>query len=196
MSGPERPGLTLPEAEAALITAAYAGAEVILEYGSGGSTVLATDLGKRVTAVESDQDWAQMTQAWFHHNPPAKGAATVVWCDIGPTREWGHPVDDRAWKRFSRYPLEVWDLAEFAHPDVVLVDGRFRVGCALATAYRITRPVTLYFDDYVNRPRFHEVEKFIGAPAQVTGRMARFDLVPQSLPQGQLLRITQLMMRP
>ena len=167
-----------------------------MEYGSGGSTVLTADLGKKVVAVESDRDWAQMMQAWFQHNPPKTGAATVVWCDIGPTRDWGHPVDDRAWKRFSHYPLEVWDLAEFAHPDVVLVDGRFRVGCALATAYRITRPVTLYFDDYVNRPRFHEVEKFIGAPAQVTGRMARFDLVPQSLPQGQLLRITQLMMRP
>ena len=58
MSGPDRPTLTLPEAEAALITAAYDKAEVILEYGSGGSTVLAADLGKKVVAVESDRDWA------------------------------------------------------------------------------------------------------------------------------------------
>ncbi len=190
-----RPELTLPEAEAAMIRAAYAGAGVILEYGSGGSTVLAAELGKRVLSVESDQAWAQMMRDWFAQNP-AKGEVDVIWSDIGPTKEWGHPVDDRAWKRFARYPLEVWDLPEFAHPDVVLVDGRFRVGCALAVAYRITRPVTLFFDDYVPRKRFHEVEEFIGPPAQIAGRMARFDLRPQPIPPAHLLRVVQLMTRP
>ena len=44
----ERPFLTLPEAEAEALAAAYARADVILEYGSGGSTALALDLGKFV----------------------------------------------------------------------------------------------------------------------------------------------------
>ena len=190
-----RPELTLPEAEAAMLRAAYERAGVILEYGSGGSTVMGAELGKRVVSVESDRDWAQMMRGWFAQNPP-KGEVDVIWSDVGPTKEWGHPVDDRAWKRFARYPLEVWDLPEFAHPDVVLVDGRFRVGCALATAYRITRPVALYFDDYVPRKRFHEVEEFIGPPAEIAGRMARFELMPQSVPPEHLLRVVQLMTRP
>jgi hypothetical protein len=114
-----------------------------------------------------------------------------VLADIGPTKEWGHPVDDRAWKRFARYPLEVWDMPDFAHPDVVLVDGRFRVGCALAAAFRITRPTALFFDDYANRrDRFAELEGFIGAPVRIVGRMAQFDLVPQAVPAARLLRIT------
>lgn len=191
-----RPELTLPEAEAALLRDAYDRASVILEFGSGGSTILAAELGKRVVSVESDKSWAQMMRDWLQQNPQP-GQAEIVLADVGPTKEWGHPVDDRAWKRFARYPLEVWDLPDFAHPDVVLVDGRFRVGCALAAAYRITRPTTLYFDDYANRrDRFAELEGFIGAPARIVGRMAQFDLVPQAVPADRLLRILQLMQRP
>lgn len=190
-----RPELTLPEAEAVLLSAGYARADVILEYGSGGSTVLGAELGKRVFSVESDKNWAQMMRDWFAANP-ATGEVDIIWSDIGPTKEWGHPVDERGWKRFARYPLEVWDLDEFEHPDVVLVDGRFRVGCALAAAYRITRPVTLYFDDYVNRARFHEVEEFIGAPVEIAGRMARFEMKPTPVPPDRLLRVVQLMTRP
>ncbi|MFD1510999.1 hypothetical protein [Lacimonas salitolerans] len=191
----ERPELTLPEAEAAMLRAAYEGAGSILEYGSGGSTVMAAELGKRVLSVESDQAWAQMMRDWFAQNP-APGEVDVIWSDIGPTKEWGHPVNDAEWKRFARYPLEVWDLPEFTHPDVVLVDGRFRVGCALAAAYRITRPVALYFDDYVNRQQYHEVEDFLGQPAAIAGRMVRFDLTPQPVPPERLLRMVHLMTRP
>ncbi|MTJ04233.1 MAG: hypothetical protein FH759_05995 [Sediminimonas qiaohouensis] len=187
-----RPELTLPEAESNALRAAYADADVILEYGSGGSTVMGAELGKRVLSVESDKKWAKMMRDWFVSNPPSR-AVDVIWSDVGKTKKWGYPVDDSGWKRFARYPLEVWDLPEFEHPDVVLVDGRFRVGCALATAYRITRPVTLYFDDYVNRRRYHEVETFIGAPVETYGRMARFDLEPAALPPEKLLRIVQLM---
>ena len=190
-----RPELTLPAAEAEVLRAAYAQAEVILEYGSGGSTVMAAEMGKRVTSVESDQAWAQMMRDWFAANPP-RGDVSIVWSDIGPTKEWGHPVDDSEWKHFPAYPLAVWDWPDFAHPDVVLVDGRFRMGCALATAYRITRPIPLYYDDYANRPRHHQIEAFLGAPADITGRMARFDLTPTPIPADRLLRVIQLMTRP
>ncbi|MFY0680074.1 MAG: hypothetical protein JXR13_05815 [Thalassovita sp.] len=192
---PDRPELTFPDAEAAAIRAAYGAAEVILEYGSGGSTVLAAELGKMVWTIESDKDWADMMKAWFRDNP-TPGKAHVVYSDIGPTREWGQPVDDSGWKRYARYPLGVWDNDRFKHPDVVLVDGRFRVGCALATAYRITRPVTLYFDDYAGRERLHVVEEFLGAPAEIIGRMARFEISPQSVPADRLLKMVQLMSRP
>jgi hypothetical protein len=190
-----RPELTMPEAEAAVIRAAYAQAGTILEFGSGGSTVLAAEAGKRVTSVESDKDWAQMMRAWFAAHPPL-GQVEIIWSDIGPTKEWGHPVDDSGWKVFARYPLAVWDMPGFAHPDVVLVDGRFRLGCALGAAFRISRPVTLFFDDYANRPRYHLIEEYLGAPAAITGRMARFDLTPMPVPAERLLQVIQMMTRP
>ena len=52
-----RPELTLPEAEAALLRETYDRAGVILEYGSGGSTVLAAEQpGKTVPSVESSNE--------------------------------------------------------------------------------------------------------------------------------------------
>lgn len=193
--GMTRPELTFPEAETAFLRDAYARAEVILEYGSGGSTVLGAELGKRVLSVESDKGWARMMQRWFAENPPG-GEVDVIWSNVGATQKWGYPIDDNNWTRYARYPLQVWDRAGFEHPDTVLVDGRFRVGCALATAFRISRPVALYFDDYVNRKRYHEVESFIGAPAQTEGRMVRFDLEPTPLPPDRLLRIIHFMTTP
>lgn len=190
-----RPELTLPTAEAAVLRAAYNAAQVVLEYGSGGSTVMAADMGKDVFSVESDQAWAQMMRDWFVAHP-ASGQVRVIWSDIGETKAWGHPVDDSAWKNFARYPLEIWDHEDFTHPDVVFVDGRFRMGCALAAAFRIDRPIPLFYDDYSNRPRHHRIESFLGAPASITGRMARFDLTPMPVPPARLLQVIQMMTRP
>ena len=189
-----RPELTMPEAEAALLRAEYARASVILEYGSGGSTVLAGDLGKTVFSVESDQAWAQMMRSWFEANPP-KGDVDIIWSDIGATKEWGYPVNQQEWRRYAHYPLKVWDLPEFQHPDVVLVDGRFRLGCALATLFRASQPVTLLFDDYAPRKPYHRIEQFLGAP-ELTGRMARFDVTPAPIPHEKLLTIIGMMTQP
>lgn len=192
-----RPELTMPDSEAALLRAGYARADVILEYGSGGSTVMAAEMpGKSVFSVESDKDWAQMMRDWFDENPPAKGTEVdVIWCDIGPTKDWGHPASNREWQRFARYPLEVWDLTEFRQPDVVLVDGRFRAGCAMATAFRTQKPVTVFVDDYARRKHYHRVEEFLGQP-EMTGRMAEFAVSPMAVPAERLLTIVEMMTRP
>ncbi|MCA0942362.1 hypothetical protein LCM08_23230 [Salipiger pacificus] len=192
-----RPELTLPEAEAALLRDEYARAAVILEYGSGGSTVLAGEMpGKTVFTVESDKDWAQMMRRWFAETPPAAGTEVdVIWSDIGPTKEWGHPVDEIEWRSFPEYPLKVWELPEFRQPDVVLVDGRFREGCALAAAFLTEKPLVLLFDDYAPRAHYHKVEHWLGRPL-MTGRMARFEIVPQAFPVKDLLRIMKLTVRP
>lgn len=192
----KRPELTLPEAEAARVAAAYAVADVILEYGSGGSTVLASEMpDKTVFSVESDQAWAGMMQEWFAQNPPASGTQVdVIWADIGKTGEWGRPVDDSGWRSYADYPLGVWQRKGFVQPDVVLVDGRFRAGCALATAFCTTKPVTLLVDDYAPRKHYHAIEAFLGAP-RLIGRMAEFDVTPTAIPAERLLTITKMMMR-
>lgn len=192
---PSRPELTLPEAEAQALRTAYEAAEVVLEYGSGGSTLMAAELGKTVFSVESDPAWAQMMRDWFAANP-TPGSVEIIHADIGPTKEWGHPVDHSGWKGYADYPLAIWDRKGFQQPDVVLVDGRFRVGCALATAFRTARPVTLLFDDYAKRDHYHVVEKFLGHPAAMIGRMACFEVEPTPVPADQLLRVVHLMTRP
>ncbi|WP_442970326.1 hypothetical protein [Roseovarius sp. E0-M6] len=190
-----RPDLTLPEAEAARVRAAYEGARVILEYGSGGSTVMAGEMpGKRVFSVESDGEWAAMMRGWFEANPP-RSEVDIIWSDIGDTKEWGYPKGTAEYIRFPRYPLEVWGLPEFTQPDVVLVDGRFRTGCAMATALRTEKPVTLLFDDYKPRKQYHRVERYLGQPVY-HGRLAEFEVTPMTLDPAHLLKTIEMMLRP
>lgn len=179
------PELTMPPAEASWIRDAYHAAETILEYGSGGSTCLAADMpGKTIFAVESDPEWAESLAAYFAAHPPTS-PVHLHQVDIGPTGPWGYPRDDSQWSRFHHYPLSVWDRADFQHPDVVLVDGRFRVACLLTVLFRASRPTAVYFDDYGDRPSYHVVERLV-TPQETRGRMARFDLEPTAVPAAEL----------
>lgn len=179
MDAPTRPDLTLTPPAAAAVRMAYQDATQILEYGSGGSTVLAGDLGKTITSVECDPAWAAKMRAWFAATPP-KGRVTLHEVDIGPVGEWAHPIDDSGKDRWAEYPASVWDLPGFQQPDVVLIDGRFRVACLLTVAFRTKAPVTVLFDDY-SRPAYHVVEQAF-RPIAMHGRMAQFQIDPTPMP--------------
>ncbi len=182
---PDAPVLTLPPEEAELVLNSYASAKVILEYGSGGSTVVAGAMpGKLIFSVENDLDWARKMKAWFKANPPA-GTVIVHAVDIGPTREWGIPADHSAWRNYYHYPSSVWDRPDFEHPNLILIDGRFRTACFVTAALRITKPVTVLWDDYLRRRAYHEVEQHIPLRG-IHGRMGRFELTPGELPMHKL----------
>jgi hypothetical protein len=190
----ERPVLTLPEAEAEALATAYRKAGVILEYGSGGSTVLGAEMGKTIFSVESDAKWCARMRVWFD-SQPVKGKVVLHHANIGPTKKWGMPVGSSGFRGFPGYALSIWDQPGFEHPDVVLVDGRFRPACLLAAAFRITRPVTLLFDDYAERPAYHGIEEMF-RPAALHGRMAEFHLTPTPFPVERLSWVMGWFLRP
>lgn len=194
MADVERPVLTLPEAEAECLGQAYKAAKVILEYGSGGSTVLAADMGKTVTSVESDPDWLAKMDAWFAGHKP-KGRVVLHHGDIGPTAKWGMPKAPRSFRSWPGYALSVWDRPDFLQPDVVLIDGRFRPACLLATAFRTTRPVRVLFDDYAERPAYHQIEEMF-RPIALHGRMAEFLVEPTAIPAARLDWVMSFFLRP
>jgi hypothetical protein len=170
--------LTFAPQERRLLNTYYEAAETILEYGSGGSTVLAAKLGKTIFSVESDRGWAErMAQ----HVAAISDTATVHWADIGPTGPWGVPKKPREFRKFHNYALSVWDRPDFQHPDLVLIDGRFRASCLVAVVLRATNPVTVLFDDYLTRHYYHGVER-LARKEEMVGRMARFTVTPGAIP--------------
>ena len=178
------PELSLPAEEIDRLRLAYSEAQVILEYGSGGSTVLASEHpGKLVFSVESDREWAVRLQYEIDsRNLPSP--ALVYHVDIGPTGAWGRPLSPETWTRFHRYPLAIWDEPFFRQPDVVLIDGRFRPACLMAVLLRTRKPVNVLFDDYTGRPAYHSVEAFI-RPSEIVGRMAIFEVQPRQFDQSE-----------
>lgn len=189
-----RPVITLPPAEEAAVRHHYEQARVILEYGSGGSTVIAAELpGKVVFSVESDVKWLAGMQGYFDANQTAS-TVRMHHGRVGRTKAWGFPQTEDQFRKWPGYSLSVWDLPEFVHPDVVLIDGRFRPACFLSVLFKITQPTTVLWDDYIDRPAYHEVEA-LAKPVEMIGRMARFELTPTPIPADRLLWILQTYLR-
>jgi hypothetical protein len=180
-----KPQLTLPSAVASYLQKMYASANNILEYGSGGSTILASEMKKkRIFTVENDLEWAARMRRYIAQKPHPS-PAIIHTVDTGPTGAWARPINDSAWRNFHAYPLSVWDRDDFVEPDVVLIDGRFRVACFVATFMRIKQQTTVLFDDYVDRDYYHVVER-LAKPVKLIGRMAHFELTPTEIPRDQL----------
>ncbi len=177
--------LTLPEREAAFVRDQYRAGRTILEYGSGGSTVLAAEGGSHVISVESDKAWAdRLTE----HLAGISDKALVHHVDIGPTGDWGVPIRPRFYGSFHRYALSVWDRPDFRQPDLVLIDGRFRAACLVAVMLRTTKVTTVLFDDYTARPYYHGVER-LAVKEEVVGRLARFTVTPAPIPPEMMTEV-------
>jgi hypothetical protein len=149
-----------------------------LEYGSGATTVMAASMGVRhVITTESDPNWL----AALRHKLRLLGSPTqaeLIHVDIGPTGEWGFPTSDANWRDYPKYPVTGWThcLSHNLTPDVVLIDGRFRVACFLASLVFGTQGTRILFDDYFDRPYYHTVEQFL-RPAARHDRAAEFVIV-------------------
>ncbi len=179
------PVLTFPPNVADCVRRHYDAADVILEYGSGGSTVFAAGLeGKTVFSVESDAKWIAGMEEYFAQ-AGLLSKVTFHRVNIGKTGKWGKPLNDKAWRRYHRYPLEVWDRDDFVAPDLVLIDGRCRAACLVTVMLRTPKPVTVLFDDYAGRRQYSRVERWI-KPVEMIDRMARFEVTPTDLPKDSL----------
>ena len=191
----QQPVLTLPEREAALVADFYGRCGTVLEYGSGGSTFLAASKpGRRVFAVESCEAW---TADMHRHLALAQVADRVRMhhVDIGATGSWGRPRGAERIAHWPDYPGSVWDRADFEQPEVILIDGRFRLGCFLTALQRITRPATILWDDYTWRRQYHAAETVLG-PVRTVGRMAQFDIVPGLLKSGHQDLLSRSLLQP
>lgn len=168
---------SFPEAEARFLEDQYQSANIILEYGSGGSTVMASRMtNKLVYSVESDRNWSLKLQGVIDRESPPS-PAIIHHTDIGPTGDWGRPINTEKWGLFHRYPLEIWKKSFFRHPDIVLIDGRFRLACIATVGLLCKQPVRILFDDYTERKTYHDIEIYLKKSFSV-GRMAVFDVSP------------------
>ncbi len=175
--------LVFPGSSGDFIRKAIVGSTVMLEYGAGGSTLVAAERphGTLVT-VESDRRWLDGVLAQCQERS-LPGRVVPVHVDIGPTKQWGFPRNQECWHRFPRYSRKPWSVLEQLglQPDLVLIDGRFRVACFLASCVFASRPTRILFDDYHSRDRYHRVEEIIKPAAVHHDRIAEFHVIPGSI---------------
>jgi hypothetical protein len=154
-----------------------AGARNYLEYGSGASTVLANQLVTNLVSVDSDASLLADVRRTLCQND-RRAMAKLIHVNIGMTVDWGFPVFQkptrrrvRRWEEYAKAPWRYFRTIG-QQPDLVLVDGRFRVACVLESLLSLS-PMSeskILVDDYVDRPEYAVVEEY--ADVEIVGRMA------------------------
>jgi hypothetical protein len=161
---PDRPDFdeeTIP-----LFLTRIASARRYLEFGSGASTALAARQGVPFTTVETDPTYL----AAVRRKLAAAGILDLskqnfVRGDIGLTYHWGAPLfrtpTPPRVARWRAYVDAPWS-GDVPAPDFILVDGRFRVACALNAIRRLggARDWELWLDDYEGREHYEIVTQF------------------------------------
>ncbi len=139
-------------AEQALLAAAVADRRAGLEFGCGGSTGLLLAAGlPRLLSVDSDRAWLERV-AGANPAAMAEGRLRLLHVDLGPTGPWGYPEDAASMPRWPAYWRDPWDAA--GEVDCVLVDGRFRIACALAGLPRLAPGALVLVHDFWSRAAY------------------------------------------
>lgn len=166
------PEPTFDEEGLRFFRAAIQSSRVYLEYGCGGSTLMAANHVSRLISVETDRVFARAVEALLPHS---QADIAILTPNLGPTREWGYPIFDRPtpahvakWRRFPKAP---WEMIETT-PDLILIDSRMRIACALESLLHVTKDTHILVDDYVGR-NYSLIERFADLIA-MHGRMAEF----------------------
>jgi hypothetical protein len=148
-----------------------------LEYGSGGSTIIANQLVNTLVSVDTDANLQAEVRRKLAEQ--ARRALTrLIHVNIGLTLATGMPVftkpTPRRVRRWGDYPTAPWryfrSIAQ--QPDLILVNGGFRVACVLESLLSLSplSDTRILVSDYADRPHYHIVERF--ADFQAVGRMA------------------------
>lgn len=132
-----------------------------LEYGSGSSTCYFSKYDNlNIISVESDSFYAKAVRESVSDNSKVKVIDSVT----GITGYWGYPIlfannGMKGWK-YVNTPWRI--LGEEYQPDVVLIDGRYRVACAMNILLRAANKfkVTIMIDDYQGREEYIYFEKY------------------------------------
>ena len=153
----------MTDAEIGVLRECYSKATSLVEFGSGGSTLLAARSPslRRIWSVESDPAWIETLRGQREvAHAERDGRLHFTHADIGRTGDYGTPLDEAAKSRWADYHQTVWRDPATAAADLVLVDGRFRVACALEALARCQPHTILLIHDFWNRTHYHPILAF------------------------------------
>ena len=133
------------------------GIKIYGEYGCGlSSRWMLKNTNCKVISVDSSKEWVEKTKT---ENKKYLSKLKINHIDLGKVRRWGFPLSYVKSNNFQDYTDYIWKQSE--SPTFVLVDGRFRVCCFLTSLKFAEAGTKIIFDDYVNSPHYHFIEKYV-----------------------------------
>lgn len=143
-------------------------AKVYFEFGSGGSTYQALKRNLKIFSVESDISWHRQIRKdlinftniinsfYQEHriNSIFSPEITFLTVDLhSKPNSLGWPGKDSTFEDCLRY-MRAYNHTKY-NADLILIDGRFRVACALNVAKEINTNVIVIWHDFLTRDFYH-----------------------------------------
>ena len=125
---------------------------IYFEIGSGTSTFQALKHGLKVISVESDAAWYNKMKEIF----PEECDINYILIDFHIYNKMGYPGKNTTKEEMYQYTHQY--KPEF-NADMILIDGRFRVACALNILPYIDNTTDVYIHDFTKN-RYHIVMKY------------------------------------
>jgi hypothetical protein len=143
--------------------------EKYLEFGCGESTIYASSVPtvKLIVSVESSEQFVDehLRPVPSIEKALSMGKLSFHLVDIGETAYWGLPKDLSKIHLWPNYSLSVFhDQSNF---DLCLIDGRFRVACALNCLINLPDDCTILIHDFWNRREYRLLLEFLKVEAAV-----------------------------
>jgi len=146
--------------EQALLQACLDCTNHYVEFGSGGSTVLAfRTVAGTITSVDSSSKWLDSV-ATHCQQAPNTNKLNLIHVDIGPLKELGYPADETRRDHWPDYHTGVWDKIKNTAADTYLIDGRFRVACFIQTLLHASSDAIVLVHDFRNRNIYSVMNDF------------------------------------
>ena len=140
-------------------------AKKYLEFGLGGSTIRALQKSRcEVLTIESSSEWIKVMEKilMLKYYKMSK-RLSILNVDIGPVVEWGYPASNKYEHLFHLYSTAFLKSVDILSMDLVLVDGRFRLACALkiiSECYLSNNKIKILFHDFCDLKEKRYKEKY------------------------------------
>jgi hypothetical protein len=176
-----KPHMSVYEIE--LLTYFLKHSNTYVEFGSGGSTVLASNYVKeKVISVESSLMWLEKVKKECEES---RIMPKFYYPDIGDTREWGTPVDINKINLWSNYHEGVWGLDESWGADLYFIDGRFRVACFCQIYRRCDIQSLIAIHDFSSREKHYGIIRELGKEIASIENLSFFLPIPNRMKKSQ-----------
>jgi len=142
------------------------------EYGCGKSTEFVYKYSNAsIFSVDTSNDWVRKIKSL--EGIEESNRLNLSWVDVGEITDWGTPTSFKMKHNFIKYAELLWLNNKI--PDLILIDGRFRVLCFLTSIKFAPAGCKILFDDYKDRHFYHIVEDFC-PKLDTCGRQALFEV--------------------
>ena len=136
-----------------------------LEFGLGGSTIFSLiETRAEIHSVDTNKEWMNFMKKYRIVKNNLNKRLHIHYINIGPTKSWGFPVDEQYKNKFPDFSSQIFkEIGNLNSIDSVLIDGRFRIACALQTILKCSqnKNFKILFHDYSIRQEYKIIEKFL-----------------------------------